>query len=237
MQKVVGILGGMGPESTADLLIRIIRATPIEKEQDHLRIIIDNNPKIPNRTEVLLSGDTGSTITALTETARNLERAGAELIGMPCNTAHAFLAEIRASVGVPVLDMIDEAAKRAQESFGSSNVMGLLATDGSCRSRLYHGALSRHGIAVVTPRSDAQRSVMEVSTRVKNHGVSSGCLESLHPAIDDLTARGASVLIAGCTEISLVLADQPPRLPWLDPLQVLAERLIEEARNEPARRD
>jgi aspartate racemase len=228
-QKVVGILGGMGPQSTADLFLRIIRSTPIEKEQDHLRIVIDNNPKVPDRTEVLLSGDSGPAVSALTETARNLERAGAELIGMPCNTAHAFIAEIRSSVSVPVLDMIDETAKRARYDLGERAVLGLLTTDGTLRTRLYHDALSRQGVAVVIPGDEAQRAVMGVIAEVKHHGVPDTGLESLSPAIDDIAGQGATAVMAGCTEIALVLSDQPPTLAWLNPLQVLAERLIEEA--------
>jgi len=228
-QKVVGILGGMGPESTADLFHRIIHSTPVEREQDHLRIIIDNNPKVPNRTEALESGDTASAIAILNETARNLERAGAELIGIPCNTAHAFLTEIRASIRVPVLDMIDETARRARRELGEDTVIGLLATDGSLRTRLHHDALSRHGLSVVTPHGEAQPVVMEVIGTVKIHGVPNNGLEELAPAIDDVAHQGATALIAGCTEISLVLAAHPPELPWLDPLQILAERLVEEA--------
>jgi aspartate racemase len=228
-QKVVGILGGMGPESTADLFYRIIRSTPVEKEQDHLRIVIDNNPKVPNRTDVLESGDTDEAITILTATARNLERAGAELIGIPCNTAHAFLPEIRESIGVPVVDMIDEAARRARQDFGKEAVIGLLATDGTLRTRLYHDALSRHGVSVVTPRGEAQRTVMKVIGTVKLRGVSANGFEALAPAIEDVVHQGAGAIIAGCTEISLVLAVHPPELPWLDPLQVLAERLVAEA--------
>lgn len=228
-QKIVGILGGMGPESTADLFLRIIRATPAETEQDHLRVIIDNNPKVPNRTEALISGDTAPAISMLTATARNLERAGAQLIGIPCNTAHAFLPDIRGSVGVPVLDMIDETARRVRLDFGGSTVVGLLATDGTLRTRLHHQALERHGLEVVTPGRDAQRTVMEVIGEVKLGGVPADGLEKLAPAIEDVAGRGATAIVAGCTEISLVLSAQPPPLPWIDPLQVLAERLVEEA--------
>jgi aspartate racemase len=113
--KIIGVLGGMGPESTAKLLELITRSTPAATEQGHLRVIIDSNPKIPNRTESLLSGETKAIIEALGQTACNLERAGAELIGIPCNTAHAFLGDVRTAVGVPVVDMIDEAARRTRE--------------------------------------------------------------------------------------------------------------------------
>ncbi len=115
-QKTIGVLGGMGPESTAELLVWITRCTPAASEQDHLRVIIDSNPKIPNRTEALLSGDLRPVIDALAETAGVLERAGADVIGIPCNTAHAFLTDVRKAVGVPVVDMVEETALTGRSS-------------------------------------------------------------------------------------------------------------------------
>lgn len=229
-QKVVGVLGGMGPESTAELLAKIVRATPVVREQDHLRVIVDSNPKIPDRTAALLSGNTAPVIEALSETARNLERAGAEVIGMPCNTAHAFLAEVRASVAVPVLDMIGEAAARAREVFGPGAVVGLLATDGTHRSGIYREALERHGLVGVAPADpELQRAVMDALHGVKLAGVSETSAAALGAAIIDFEEQGATALLAGCTEVSLVLEKFPPELPWLDPLQVLAEALVREA--------
>lgn len=212
--------------STVDLFARVVRATPVETEEDHLRILIDNNPKIPNRTRALLSGDTAPARDALCETARNLERAGAELIGIPCNTAHAFLSDIRASVAVPVLDMVDEAARGAREQFGERAMVGLLATDGTLGARLYADALERHGLVAAEPDPEGQATVMDVIDEVKVRDVSEGCAERLEPVIETLSEQGAAGLIAGCTEISLVLARHSPRLPWLDPLQALAEALV-----------
>ncbi|MFV2072149.1 MAG: aspartate/glutamate racemase family protein [Thermoanaerobaculales bacterium] len=233
-QRVVGVLGGMGPESTAELLARIVRGTPVATEQDHLRVIVDSNPKIPDRTLALLSGDTAPVIRALTETARNLERAGAELIGVPCNTAHAFLAEIRAGVGIPVLDMISETADRARQVFGDASVVGLLATDGTHHAGIYRHALVRHGLVPVAPTTQSvQRAVMAALGEVKLRGVSARSDRAMSVAIEDLTNQGATALIAGCTEVSLVLARHPPALPWLDPLQVLADALVREAGGRP----
>lgn len=89
MGKVIGILGGMGPEATAELFLRIIKATPAQRDQDHLRVIVDNNPKIPDRTAAIL-GEGQSPLPEMVRTARNLERAGVDFIVMPCNTAHYY---------------------------------------------------------------------------------------------------------------------------------------------------
>ena len=232
-QKVIGVLGGMGPESTAELLNRITRRTPAATEQDHLRVIIDSNPKIPNRTDALLFGNFEPIVEALSKTARNLERAGAELIGIPCNTAHAFLSDVRESVDIPVLDMVGETALQARHAFGEKTVVGLIATDGTLRTRLYHEALARHHLESVGPAGPGvQNAVMDVLETVKMHGVTEEAKGALAVAIQDVTAQGAGVLIAGCTEISLVFDRFPPALPWLDPLTVLADVLVREAMGE-----
>ena len=231
--KTIGVLGGMGPESTAALLNLITRRTPVAVEQDHLRVIIDSNPKIPNRTDALLSGEFEPVVQALSETARNLERAGAELIGIPCNTAHAFLADVRASVDVRVLDMVGETASRARHVFGKKAVVGLLATDGTLKARLYHEALERYHLEAIGPAGPkGQNAVMDALETVKLHGVTDEAKRSIDVAIQDVAAQGAAGLIAGCTEVSLLLERFPPTLPWLDPLTVLADLLIREAMGE-----
>lgn len=193
-------------------------------------MIIDSNPKIPNRTDALLSGECGPIIEALGLTARNLESAGAEIIGMPCNTAHAFLADVRAAVDVPVIDMIGEAALRSLEIFGEGTTVGLLATDGTLRSRLYHEALELVGLVPMSPSaSGIQFAVMDALDAVKLHGVSEDVSSALGAAVRNLASEGATAIIAGCTEASMILARYSPDLPWLDPLQILAEALVREA--------
>ena len=114
--KVVGILGGIGPEATAELFRRVIKATPVQIEQEHLRIIIDNNPQIPDRTLAIL-GKGESPLKELIKTALNLERAGIEIIAIPCNTAHYYLDDLRKSVHVPVMDMLTETANYIARQF------------------------------------------------------------------------------------------------------------------------
>ncbi|MEJ2582753.1 MAG: amino acid racemase, partial [Acidobacteriota bacterium] len=206
------------------------RCTPAAVEQDHLRVVIDSNPKIPNRTEALFSGETGPIVEALGQTARNLEAAGAEIIGIPCNTAHAFLDDVRAAVDIPVADMVGETARRARKAYGSGATVGLVATDGTLRSRLYHDALEEVGLnPLAPPESGVQFAVMDALDSVKLDGVTEDACSALAMAVEDLTAHGVTALIAGCTEASLVFVRRPPGLPWLDPLQILAEALVREA--------
>jgi aspartate racemase len=224
---VIGILGGMGPESTAELLLRITRLTPAAVEQDHFRVVIDSNPKIPNRTEALLSGRLQPVIDALVDTAANLERAGVSVIGMPCNTAHAFLPDLRDAVEVPIVDMVEATAARVLQELGEGTVVGVLATDGTLRTRLYHEALADLGLEAVGPGDPGvQNAVMDTLETVKLHGVVEAAQAPLAAAIRDVASRGATALIAGCTEVSLILKRFPPKLRWFDPLTVLAEALV-----------
>jgi len=109
-EKIIGILGGMGPEATIDLYNKIIKLTAANKDQEHLRIIIDNNPKIPDRSMAILKGQT-SPLNALQKTALTLEKAGADFIIMLCNTAHYYISSLKSIVNIPVLNMIEETAK------------------------------------------------------------------------------------------------------------------------------
>ncbi len=232
-ETIIGVLGGMGPESTAELLVRITRLTPAAVEQDHLRVVIDSNPWIPNRTEALLSGDLQPVIDALVGTASTLERAGAGVIGIPCNTAHAFLVDLRKAVDVPFVDMVGATAARVRGELDEGSVVGLLATDGTLRTRLYHEALAELGLEAVAPVSAGiQNAVMDALDTVKLHGVVESAQAPLAAAIRDVAARGAVALIAGCTEVSLILTRYPPALRWFDPLTVLAEELVAAARGE-----
>jgi aspartate racemase len=122
--------------------------------------------------------------------------------------------------------MVDEAARRAGEAFGAGAAIGLLATDGVHLSRIYHDALARRSLTAVTPDAEGQSTVMAVIGEVKRSGVAERQRAALAGPILELRRRGATALIAGCTEISLVLASHPPDLPWLDPLDVLAEALV-----------
>jgi len=155
--KIIGILGGMGPEATATLFLKIIRATPAKRDQDHFRIIIDNNPKIPERTSAIL-GKGKSPLKQLQETLHNLEKAGAEIIAMPCNTAHYYYNELQASANVPIINIVSETAVYIAQNFPNIKKIGLLATTGTIKSRIYHQAITK--MEKITPDDSEQEIVM-----------------------------------------------------------------------------
>src|SRR5215470_9877384 len=105
-EKVAGIIGGMGPEATVDFMRRVIAKTPARDDKDHLRMLVDNNPKIPSRIAALIEGTGEDPTPVLCAMARGLQAQGADFLVMPCNTAHYYLPAIARGVTIPVLDMV-----------------------------------------------------------------------------------------------------------------------------------
>ena len=232
-EKIIGILGGMGPEATGDLFLKIIKATPAKRDQNHLRIIIDNNPKIPERTSAIL-GKGKSPLKQLQETLHNLEKAGAEVIAMPCNTAHYYYNELQASANVPIINMISETVAHIYQNFPNIKKVGLLATTGTVKSRIYHKAITKMG--VITPDDSEQEIVMDAI--YGEQGIKAGFTQgksrnALLEVAKGLINRGAEAIIIGCTEVSLVLTQEDLPVPLIDALQVLAEAVIREAKLRP----
>jgi len=228
-EKIIGILGGMGPEATIDLFYKIIKFTPVEKDQDHLRIIIDNNPKIPDRTAAIL-GKGEDPLPALRESARNLEKAGADFIIIPCNTAHYFLPSIQESVKIPVLNMIVEAASETQQRIPQIKKVGLLASMGTYKIKIYHQRFKKYNIEVISPEEKDKEEVMKVIYAVKAGNLSEEVKNNILKITQKLIDKGAEAIIAGCTEIPLILKEQDISVPLIDPTQILAKAAVKKAR-------
>jgi len=228
-EKIIGILGGMGPEATIDLFYKIIKSTPAEKDQEHLRIIIDNNPKIPDRTTAIL-GKGEDPLPALQETARNLEKAGADFIIIPCNTAHYYISQIQESVNIPILNMIEETAKETQQRTPQIKKIGLLASMGTYKMEIYHQHFKKFNIEVISPEEKDKEEVMKVIYAVKAGDLSEKVKKNIIQIAQKLIDKGAEAIIAGCTEIPLILKEGDVPVPLIDPTKVLAEIAIQKAR-------
>lgn len=231
MAKVIGIVGGMGPEATADLFLKIIKETRAERDQDHLRVIIDSNPQIPDRTAAIMGNGTDP-VPHLRETAENLIRAGAEVLIMPCNTAHYFYPQIAADLGVPFLHMMQEVAQYIKRTYPQVKQVGLLATTGTLHTRLYHQALEVQGLSAITPTDEMQEQVMEAI--YSPQGIKAGHYETprqlLTAAAEHLVERQAEVIVLGCTEIPLALKPDMVGLPLIDATRVLAQAAVSYAK-------
>ncbi len=226
MSKIVGILGGMGPMSTVDLMRKVTEKTPVEKEQEHLRILVDSRPQIPDRTAAIL-GEGPSPVPFLQESARLLERWGAELIAIPCNSAHAFLGAVREAVEIEVLDMIGIVGRELAARFPERTPVGLLATKGSVRARLYHDRLP--GFELLTPAPEVQEAlIMGAIYQVKVEDKVEEPRRKLLEAAATLDPVPAA-LIAGCTEVELALEGAETPVPVFLPMDLLAEEIVNRA--------
>jgi len=228
-EKIMGILGGMGPEATIDLFYKIIKFTPAEKDQDHLRIIIDNNPKIPDRTAAIL-GKGEDPLPALQESAKNLEKAGADFIIIPCNTAHYFLPLIQESVKIPILNMIQETAKETQKRIPQIKKVGLLASIGTYKTEIYHQQFKKYNIEVISPEERDKEEVMKIIYAVKAGNLSEEIKKNILIIAQKLIDKRAEAIIAGCTEIPLILKEGDVPVPIIDPTQVLAKIAVQKAK-------
>jgi aspartate racemase len=230
--EVIGILGGMGPAATADFYTKLVSATPGRRDQDHLKTVIWSDPTIPDRTEALLG--TGPDPTPwLLRGSRLLREAGATVIAIPCNTAHAFVPRIAGDVGLPIVDMIEEVASHVATHDPPIQTAGLLATTGTIRAGLYQERLAHVAIDLVLPDPASQDGeVMAAVRAVKAGRRGSAPADLLARAANRLIDQGAQVIIAGCTEIPLGLAPESLPVPLVDPARVLAQALID--RTHPA---
>ncbi|WP_456366660.1 cysteate racemase [Thermococcus sp.] len=224
-EKVIGILGGMGPLATADLFRRIVEKTPAKRDQDHPRVVIYSNPKIPDRTAFIL-GHGEDPRPELIASAKKLEECGADFIIMPCNTAHFFAETIQRAINVPLVSMVEETAK-AVKKMGLWKV-GLLATDGTIKGLVYHRALLKYGIQIAVPGRRGQEDVMKAIYQ----GVKAGNLKlgrELLLKVAKRLEKRVDGLIAGCTEVSVALKPGDVSVPLIDPMDIIAERAVEMA--------
>lgn len=228
-KKTIGILGGMGPLATADLFEKIILHTRAERDQDHLRVLIDSNTGIPDRTAALLHGGEDPA-PELAASARGLARQGAELLLMPCNTAHCFYDAVQAAVPVPVLHMVRLTARALRER--GVRTAGLLATDGAVRTGIYQRCFEEAGVGLLVPDPAGQRAVMDLIYQGVKAGRRDYDAAAARRAMEELLARGAETLALGCTELPLAVRMYHLDLPAADPTLELALEAIRQAGGE-----
>ena len=221
--RTVGVIGGMGPAATVHFLARLQALTPATRDQDHLRLLVDCNPNVPDR-NAALRGQGPSPGPTLAAMARGLEAAGAELLVMPCNAAHEFAGAITSAVGVPFVDLIDTACAEAL-ALGQTSA-GVLAADGAIAAGLYQDALARRDIASILLPPPQQRQFMELLYDIKAGRTGDDARARMRNLAETLQSRGAEVLIAGCTEVPLVLSANDIAAPLVDSVDALARRTI-----------
>ncbi|MGE7948677.1 aspartate/glutamate racemase family protein [Lysinibacillus sp. NPDC093688] len=223
-KQTLGIIGGVGPLATMFIGEMIVRRTKATKDQEHLHTIIDNDTNIPDRTAFILDSTKENPVPVIVEDAKKLASVGADVIAIPCNTAHTFYDEIAEGSPVPVLHMIRETAKRASD-LGAERV-GILATTGTLTSRMYQDALEEFGITPVVPDDVMKEKVMSIIYDYVKAGKDVS-REDWQPIEEAMLALNCDRIVLGCTELSIVNRDLKLSDTYIDSLIVLAERAIE----------
>lgn len=234
----IGIVGGIGPAATVDFMNKIVVNTDARRDQDHIKLVVDHNPQIPDRTANLI-GDGEDPTLAIYAACKRLEASQANLIAMPCNTAHAYVERIRRSVAIPIVNMLHETVRHIGRHHPGRRRVGLLATTGTVSSRVYHEAAAGAPFELLVPDQPHQTLVMRAiygERGVKAGYVDGECRDDLMRALTHLVDAGASVVILGCTELPLLLGEDAAfaiggrEVALLDPTAILARRCVSLAR-------
>ena len=220
--RLVGVIGGMGPDATIDFMSRVLAFTPAEQDQDHIRMLVDHNPRIPSRQLAMRDEgeDPGRIIARM---AAGLQVAGVDFLVMPCNLAHAWQREIQDAVTVPFISIVDEsvAAALAQSDGGA---IGVFTTPGCHAAGIYQRALRGHETVLQTDKELA--AAMRYVERIKAGDKSRDVREGLRELAGQLIARGAVTLVAACTEFPLVLDASMFDAPFISSTDVLARKTV-----------
>ena len=224
MKKSIGIIGGMGPMATCDLMKKIIDNTLATRDQEHIRIFVDCNTNIPDRTAAILQKGIDPR-PEMIKSAINLQKMGADVLIMPCNTAHYFLEDVQKSVSVPMLNMLSETAKVLVKQ--NVKCATVLATDGTIKSGLYDKELKNMGIKPVYPSEEEQKMIMSIIYDFVKAGREFLDIEKIRALEDNLIKQGAQAMILGCTELPIFFEKYQSKIKKIDPTLVLACAAIE----------
>ncbi len=231
-EKIAGIIGGLGPEATVDLMRRVIRATPAGDDQDHIRMIVDCNPKVPSRMKAILEGTGENPAPSLVTMAEALAAWGADFLAIACNTAHLYYDRIQEAVPIPVLNMIDLTVETVISENPDLRKAGLLASWTVIRPGLYGAAFEKRGVALLHPSHVLQDRLLTAIRRIKtgHHGLPER--EAIEEAGRDLVDQGAEALIIACTELSVIADRLKMKARIFDASQILAEAIVQTVKGE-----
>ncbi len=223
--NLVGVIGGMGPDATVDFMSRVLRETPAKADQDHVRMVVEHNPRIPSR-QSAMRGDGENPGPVIAAMAVRLEAAGADFLVMPCNLAHAWQSDIEAATDIPFVSIIDESVRSALNRSSDESAVGLMTTPGCITAGLYQQALMDAGRPVVIQTPEELAETMSLVERIKGGDQSEEVAVALQNLATRLIERGAKVLIAACTEFPLVLNESMFDVAFVSSTDVLAKKTV-----------
>jgi aspartate racemase len=234
-EKTIGILGGMGQEATLDCYAKIIQNTPAKTDQQHLRVVIDANPKVPDRTAAII-GDGPSPVPILVAGCRTLQSAGADFIIIPCVSAHFFLEEVQKQIQIPILSIFDAVSNTISSEHDDIKTVGLMGTSGTISGGLFQKRLASANIRTLVPDDTHQTKIMAAIYDIKNSRPKRSrkqMTSDLAAVAESLVSKGAQGIVAGCTEIPLALKQEHLSAPYFDAVTILARAAVKKAGKTP----
>jgi aspartate racemase len=234
MSDILGIIGGMGSEAGAYFLTRFFANYPVQKDQDHLEIILHSNSKVPDRTEAIL-GKGPSPVDQLNRSVKILEKGGARFIAIACVTAHYYENQLNLDANTRFFNIIRMTAKYIAGLPETQSNIGIIATTGTLKTNLIQNIFSGFQLSSITlDRKDQERYIMDAvygKEGIKNSADKSRAKKKLLTAIEKLKNKGASVILAGCTEIPLAINQNDIDIPFIDIIEVGVKEIISEMIN------
>ena len=228
---MIGILGGMGPLATIDLMRKIYENTPASSDQQHIPMLVHADPTVPDRTTAINDPDAPSPLPKLLQGIGNLARGGADFIAIACNTAHYWHRRLQAASSVPVLDMIEIACAACGIRCAPGTTVGVLATSGTIASQLYQRQLSDLGLQHLVSSSPEDVRWLWAAIDATKAGRPADGAAPLAALVHSMAGRGATTVLLACTELPVVWSYVPPEqrpsgLDAVDPTAVLAAECV-----------
>ena len=222
-RKILGVIGGLGPIATAHFMELVINMTAVDTDQQHLPMIVYNMPFIPDRTAHILDNSQPSPLPDMLKIGQALQAQGADCIAVPCVTAHYFMDALEKEIHVPLINGVRETVAHLKE-YGIQKV-GIMATDGTIRSGIFHRELEKQGLIPLAPAQAAQADVMHLIFNNVKAGVPAQ-MDRFFAAAEDLRRQGAEAIVLGCTELSLIKRDHQIGAGFIDAMEVLARQSV-----------
>ncbi len=232
VDKVLGVLGGMGPLASAQFMLRLTLLTQADRDQDHIPAVLWSDPRVPDRTRGKLSGG-ADPLPWLIRGIEGLKQAGVGAIAIPCNTAHGWYREMAEAAAMPILHIVDAAATDLARLGIRPGKIGLMGTAATLAMRLYQEQLSDRGWTCIVPDDEQMARYVTPSIGLVKANRVAEAYEPLAKVANDLAARGATAVVLGCTEIPLGIQAGPAdglHAPVVDTIDALARASIEWAR-------
>lgn len=222
--RTLGIIGGLGPMATAYFLQLLVQMSDAKTDQEHMDTLVYSMPSIPDRTKYIIGESEQNPVPQMVFCGKKLKDSGADIIAIPCITAHYFHEELEEKIGLPIINAIDETALCLEEEKISR--VGIMATDGTIKSGLFQKTLEMRGVDVILPDTENQKNVMHIIYNEVKAGRNVD-MERFYQVSDELSHKGAEAVLLACTELSLIKRDCSLKGGYLDVMEVLARKAVQ----------